>query len=84
MTLKKTARSRFVRFIGKKLRDDPTTLKVYSRDMADLPSLVSIFFKNTPDSVILANSIEDMQTIYAIANETKTNQNSCRIPWRDL
>ena len=72
MTLKKNARSRFVRFIGKKLREDHSTLKVYSRDMADLPSLVKIFFKNTPDGVIMANTVEDMQTIYAIANETKT------------
>ncbi len=72
MTLKKKARSRFVRFIGKKLREDTPTLQVYSRDMADLPSLVSIFFKNKPDGVILVNTVEDIQTIYAIANETKT------------
>ena len=72
MTLKKSARTRFVRFIGKKMRDDLTTVNVYSRDMADLPSLVKIFFKNIPDGVILPNSIEDLQTIYAIANETKT------------
>ncbi|MCE7742759.1 MAG: FAD-binding oxidoreductase [Candidatus Heimdallarchaeota archaeon] len=72
MTLKRNVRSRFVRFIGKKLREDRTTLQVYSRDMSDLPSLVSIFFKNIPDGVILASSVEDIQTIYSIANETKT------------
>ncbi len=72
MTLNKKARSRFVRFIGKKLREDKTTLMVYSRDMSDLPSLVSIFFRNIPDGVILANTVEDIQTIYSIANETKT------------
>lgn len=72
MTLKKNTRSRFVRFIGKKLREDRTTLKVYSRDMADLPSLVGIFLKNTPDGVVLVNNVEDIQTVYSIANETKT------------
>ncbi len=72
MTLKKKARSRFVRFLGKQLREDRTTLQIYSRDMADLPSLVSIFFQNIPDGVILASSVKDIQTIYSVANETKT------------
>ena len=72
MTLNKNARARFVRFLGKKLREDRTTLQVYSRDMSNLPSLVKMFFQNIPDGVILASSIEDIQTIYSIANETKT------------
>lgn len=70
MVLKKKTRLRFIRYLGKHFRDDRTTLHIYSRDMAELPPLTKIMFQSTPDAVILPRTIEDVQRIYQLANET--------------
>jgi hypothetical protein len=72
MTLKKNTRISFTRHLGKIFKDDYTTIQVYSRDMADLPKPVKIFFGNVPDGVIKVRTKEDMKKIYEVANETKT------------
>ncbi|MHA1516644.1 MAG: FAD-binding protein, partial [Candidatus Heimdallarchaeaceae archaeon] len=71
MTLKKTTRTRFTRYLSKNFRDDYTTLQIYSRDMSDLPKVVKLFVGNLPDGVIQVRNTEDMQKIYEIANETR-------------
>ena len=71
MTLKKTTRTRFTRYLGKNFRDDYTTLQIYSRDMSNLPKVVKLFVGNLPDGVIQVRNTEDMQKIYEIANETR-------------
>ncbi len=73
MALKKKARSRFIRYLGKQFRDDSTILQLYSRDMAELPSLTKILYKNIPDAVILPRNTEDIQKIYQIANENNVS-----------
>ena len=39
--------------------------------MAELPPLTKILFQSTPDAVILPKTVEDVQRIYQLANETK-------------
>ena len=71
MTLRKKARTKFVRYLGKQFRDDKTLLQVYSRDMAELPSTTKLLIKNIPDGIILPRNIKDIQQAYKVANETR-------------
>jgi len=71
MTLKKKVRAKFVKHLGKQFREDDTSLRVYSRDMSDLPSLTKIFFKNTPDAIILPKTVDEVQKLYELATENK-------------
>ncbi len=71
MTLRKKARNKFVKHLGKQFRDDKTLLQVYSRDMAELPSTTKLLIRNIPDGIILPRNIKDIQQAYKVANETK-------------
>ena len=70
--MKKKARTKFVRFFRKQMKEDKTSVLVYSRDVSELPSLTKLLFNNIPDGIILPNTAEDVQKIFELANETKT------------
>ena len=69
MTLKNKIRTKFVRLSGKGFRDDETTLRIYSRDLADLPSLTRLFYNSFPDAVVLPTSVDETKKLYELATE---------------
>ncbi|MHA2358058.1 MAG: FAD-binding oxidoreductase [Candidatus Heimdallarchaeaceae archaeon] len=71
MTLKKKTRAKFVRHLGKQFKEDDTSLRIYSRDMSDLPSITKMFFKSVPDAIILPKTINEVQKLYELATENR-------------
>ena len=71
MTLKNKIRTKFVRLLGKGFRDDETTLRIYSRDLADLPSLTRLFYNSFPDAVALPTNVDEVSRLYKLATESK-------------
>ena len=72
MRMKKKTRTKFVRYLGKQMKEDFSALQIYSRDMSKLPNLTKLLFNSTPDGIILPRNAEDIRRIYNLATETKT------------
>jgi glycolate oxidase len=72
MRMNKKTRTKFVRYLGKQMKEDVAALQIYSRDLSKLPNLTKLLFNSTPDGIILPRNTEDLQRIYNLATETKT------------
>ncbi|MHA1954591.1 MAG: FAD-binding oxidoreductase [Candidatus Heimdallarchaeaceae archaeon] len=71
MTLKNKVRTKFVRHLGKCFRDDETTIRIYSRDLADLPPLTRLFYNSTADAVVLPSTTDEVKKLFELATENK-------------